>query len=124
MVSLFWDGTFLRYIAELHNVLDNRTVPIEPWRPAHIYCLLSIVDPLGSDAGRGVGEFNDIEPGAASVVPSRRVDLASVLTRVTGTCLRHLQRSVAVQIDPVARLVVDQAALVVPGNAVVNTRIA
>ena len=91
MVGLFWDGTLLGNIAELHDMLDNRTVPVKPWRPAHIYCLLSIVDPLGSDAGRGIGEFNDIKLGAAPVVASRRVDLASVLTTIFYSHILKLQ---------------------------------
>ena len=124
MVRLLWDRTLLRDIAELHNVLDDRAVPVETWRPAHIDCLLAIVDLHGSYASWGIGQLNDIQLGASPVVASRGVHLTRVLPGVAGTSLRHLQRAVAVQVDPVARLVVDQLPLVVPGDVVVHPRVA
>ena len=117
------DMALFRHVAELDNVLDDGAVAVESRGPADVDSRVDIVDPGSGDAAGGIGQLDHIQPGGAPVVPPGGVHLAGVLPGITGPRLCHLQRPVIVHVDPVAPLVLDELALVVPGHCEIHPQV-
>ena len=59
----------------LHDVLDDRTVPVEARRPAHVDRLATAAHPLGGDAGGRVGQLYHVQAGGAFIIAAGRTHL-------------------------------------------------